>query len=141
MLSEPSSRYLTDRIDPRKLLFFYDFLRGLSLFLLPSILFSTLHASTFVFVVFYGLDWVATVPANRGLSPNNFGARSWTNGLRLDLRCPSSRLDLSPLKVQLCCASTLETTQSPFISLESSVSQLLMSCFKLVNLHQRSRRR
>jgi predicted MFS family arabinose efflux permease len=56
------SGYLTDRIDPRKLLFFYYFLRGLSLFLLPSILFSTLHASTLIFVIFYGLDWVATVP-------------------------------------------------------------------------------
>ena len=56
------SGHLTDRIDPRKLLFFYYFLRGLSLFLLPSILFSTLHASTLVFIIFYGLDWVATVP-------------------------------------------------------------------------------
>ena len=56
------SGYLTDRIDPRKLLFFYYFLRGLSLFLLPSILFSTLHASTLIFIIFYGLDWVATVP-------------------------------------------------------------------------------
>jgi MFS family permease len=56
------SGWLTDRIDPRKLLFFYYFLRGLSLFLLPSILFSSLHASTLVFVIFYGLDWVATVP-------------------------------------------------------------------------------
>jgi len=56
------SGYLTDRIDPRKLLFFYYMLRGLSLFLLPSILFSTVEASTLVFVIFYGLDWVATVP-------------------------------------------------------------------------------
>ena len=56
------SGYLTDRIDPRKLLFFYYFLRGLSLFLLPSILFSTLHPSTLIFIIFYGLDWVATVP-------------------------------------------------------------------------------
>ncbi len=56
------SGHLTDKIDPRKLLFFYYFLRGLSLFLLPSILFSTLHASTLVFIIFYGLDWVATVP-------------------------------------------------------------------------------
>jgi len=56
------SGVLTDRIDPRKLLFFYYFTRGLSLFLLPSILFSTLHASTLVFIIFYGLDWVATVP-------------------------------------------------------------------------------
>ncbi len=56
------SGFLTDRIDPRKLLFFYYLLRGLSLFLLPSILFSTLHPSTLVFIIFYGLDWVATVP-------------------------------------------------------------------------------
>jgi predicted MFS family arabinose efflux permease len=56
------SGWLTDRIDPRKLLFFYYGLRGLSLFLLPSILFSTMHASTLVFIIFYGLDWVATVP-------------------------------------------------------------------------------
>ncbi|MGI9195425.1 MAG: MFS transporter [Candidatus Nanopelagicus sp.] len=56
------SGFLTDRIDPRKLLFFYYLLRGLSLFLLPSILFSSLHPSTLVFIIFYGLDWVATVP-------------------------------------------------------------------------------
>lgn len=57
-----ASGYLTDRFDPRKLLFFYYGLRGLSLFLLPSILFSSVHPSTLVFVIFYGLDWVATVP-------------------------------------------------------------------------------
>ena len=57
-----ASGYLTDRYDPRKLLFFYYFLRGLSLFLLPIILFQTVHPSTLVFVIFYGLDWVATVP-------------------------------------------------------------------------------
>lgn len=56
------SGWLTDKFDPRKLLFFYYSLRGLSLFLLPSILFSTVHPSTLVFVIFYGLDWVATVP-------------------------------------------------------------------------------
>ena len=56
------SGWLTDRIDPRKLLFFYDLFRGISLFLLPSILFATIHPSTLVFVIFYGLDWVATVP-------------------------------------------------------------------------------
>lgn len=56
------SGYLTDKYDPRKLLFFYYGLRGLSLFLLPSILSSSVHPSTLVFVIFYGLDWVATVP-------------------------------------------------------------------------------
>jgi sugar phosphate permease len=62
------SGYLTDRYDPRKLLFFYYGLRGLSLFLLPSILFSSVHPSTLVFVIFYGLDWVATVPPTLVLS-------------------------------------------------------------------------
>jgi MFS family permease len=57
-----ASGWLTDRIDPVKLLFFYYFLRALSLFLLPSILFQSVHPSTLVFVIFYGLDWVATVP-------------------------------------------------------------------------------
>ncbi len=56
------SGWLTDKIDPRKLLLFYYSLRGLSLFLLPSILFESVHPSTLVFVIFYGLDWVATVP-------------------------------------------------------------------------------
>jgi len=56
------SGWLTDRVDPRKLLFFYYLLRGLSLFLLPHILFASPHPSTLVFIIFYGLDWVATVP-------------------------------------------------------------------------------
>ena len=57
-----ASGWLTDKYDPRKLLFFYYGFRGLSLLLLPSILFSSVHPSTLVFVIFYGLDWVATVP-------------------------------------------------------------------------------
>lgn len=57
-----TSGILTDKVDPRKLLFFYYLTRGLSLFLLPAILFQTVHPSTLVFIIFYGLDWVATVP-------------------------------------------------------------------------------
>lgn len=57
-----ASGWLTDRYDPRKLLFTYYFLRGCSLFLLPTILFSTVHPSTLIFTLFYGLDWIATVP-------------------------------------------------------------------------------
>jgi MFS family permease len=57
-----ASGWLTDKVDPRKLLFFYYLVRGLSLFILPAILFQTVHPSTLVFVIFYGLDWVATVP-------------------------------------------------------------------------------
>ena len=72
------SGYLTDKYDPRKLLFFYYGLRGLSLFLLPSILFSTLHPSTMVFVIFYGLDWVATVPPTLMLSRAILGPQRTT---------------------------------------------------------------
>ena len=72
------SGWLTDRIDPRKLLFFYYFLRGLSLFLLPQILFATVHPSTLVFVIFYGLDWVATVPPTILLCRNVLGAERGT---------------------------------------------------------------
>ena len=36
--------------------------RNLCVHWLPLILFSTVHPSTLVFVIFYGLDWVATVP-------------------------------------------------------------------------------
>jgi predicted MFS family arabinose efflux permease len=73
-----ASGYLTDKYDPRKLLFFYYGLRGLSLFLLPSILFSSLHPSTLVFIIFYGLDWVATVPPTIVLCRTILGANRGT---------------------------------------------------------------
>jgi len=69
------SGYLTDRVDPRKLLLFYYGFRGISLLLLPSILFSTLHPSTLVFVIFYGLDWVATVPPTIALCRTVLGPK------------------------------------------------------------------
>src|SRR5207244_4432865 len=58
---------LTDRIDPRWLLFWYYGLRGLSLLLLPFAL-SSAYLTLLVFIVFYGLDWVATVPPTIALS-------------------------------------------------------------------------
>lgn len=72
------SGYLTDRIDPRKLLFFYYGFRGLSLMLLPSILFSTVHPSTLIFVIFYGLDWVSTVPPTIALCRTVLGPKYGT---------------------------------------------------------------
>jgi sugar phosphate permease len=54
------SGWLSDRFDNRKLLFWYYGLRGLSLLWLPSSGFTLLGLS--LFAVFYGLDWVATVP-------------------------------------------------------------------------------
>ena len=73
-----ASGYLTDRVDPRKLLFAYYALRGISLMLLPSLLFATVHPSTLVFVIFYGLDWVATVPPTIALCRTVLGPQQGT---------------------------------------------------------------
>ena len=66
------SGWLTDRFDGRWLLFWYYGLRGLSLLLLPFVLGSTFFG-LIVFIVFYGLDWVATVPPTIGLTAETFG--------------------------------------------------------------------
>ena len=56
-----ASGWLTDRYDPRVLLAWYYSLRGLSLLALPTVL-DLGSLPLLVFIVFYGLDWVATVP-------------------------------------------------------------------------------
>jgi sugar phosphate permease len=66
------SGWLTDRWNSRYLLCWYYGLRGLSLFLLPLALHST-GLTLVVFVVFYGLDWVATVPPTAALASEIFG--------------------------------------------------------------------
>jgi sugar phosphate permease len=68
-----ASGWLTDRVDPRKLLFCYYFLRGLSLLWVDVLLGPSLHPSLFLFVLFYGLDWVATVPPTVALCRRHFG--------------------------------------------------------------------
>jgi MFS family permease len=68
------SGWLTDRIDPRALLGAYYTLRGLSLLILPSLLAPHTEPSTWVFIVFYGLDWIATVPPTVALCREQFGA-------------------------------------------------------------------
>ncbi len=54
------SGWLSDRYDNRKLLAWYYGLRGISLLFLPMSTFTFYGLS--VFAVFYGLDWIATVP-------------------------------------------------------------------------------
>jgi MFS family permease len=66
------SGWLTDRIDPRRLLFAYYALRGMSLMLLDPAL-SARNAGLWTFMVFYGLDWVATVPPTVALCAQQFG--------------------------------------------------------------------
>lgn len=66
------SGWLTDRIDARLLLFWYYGLRGISLLMLPLALNSS-YFVLLVFAVFYGLDWIATVPPTVRLSGNILG--------------------------------------------------------------------
>ncbi|WP_242611092.1 MFS transporter [Blastococcus saxobsidens] len=70
------SGWLTDRVDPRVLLLAYYGLRGFSLFLLPPLFGPELHVSMVAFIVFYGLDWVATVPPTLALCREHFGVRA-----------------------------------------------------------------
>jgi sugar phosphate permease len=65
-----ASGWLTDRYDPRKLLAIYYSLRGLSLLLLP---FVTEFAGLTLFAVFFGLDYIATVPPTAALVADRFG--------------------------------------------------------------------
>ena len=65
------SGWLSDRVDSRWLLFWYYGLRGLSLLYLPHSDFSL--ASLTPFAVFYGLDWIATVPPTLKLTAEKFG--------------------------------------------------------------------
>lgn len=66
-----ASGWLSDRYDNRWLLFWYYGLRGLSLIWLPFTGFELVGLS--VFAVFYGLDWVATVPPTVKLTAQHFG--------------------------------------------------------------------
>ncbi|MBV9773200.1 MAG: MFS transporter [Gemmatimonadetes bacterium] len=67
------SGWLSDRWDNRRLLAWYYSLRGLSLVFLPIALAGPVSAR-WVFAVFYGLDWIATVPPTVRLTANAFGA-------------------------------------------------------------------
>jgi MFS family permease len=65
------SGWLSDRYDNRYLLFWYYGLRGLSLLFLPFTNFSFYGLS--LFAMFYGLDWIATVPPTVRLTAQRFG--------------------------------------------------------------------
>jgi sugar phosphate permease len=66
-----ASGWLSDRFDNRRLLFWYYALRGLSLVYLPYANFTMGGLS--VFAMFYGLDWIATVPPTIKLVADRFG--------------------------------------------------------------------
>ncbi|RYE95094.1 MAG: MFS transporter, partial [Oxalobacteraceae bacterium] len=71
LVGTTASGWLTDRYDPRKLLFVYYGVRGLSLLALPFLDFSA--SSLLLFSIFYGLDWIATVPPTVKLAADAFG--------------------------------------------------------------------
>jgi len=68
-----ASGWLSDRWDSRRLLAWYYGLRGLSLLFLPFAL-ATPGVALWVFAIFYGLDWIATVPPTVKLATDAFGA-------------------------------------------------------------------
>ncbi|WP_329132893.1 MFS transporter [Streptomyces sp. NBC_01476] len=71
-----ASGWFTDRLSPRRLLAIYYGLRGLSLMFLPMLLGDSIHPPMVLFIVFYGLDWVATVPPTIALCREHYGENS-----------------------------------------------------------------
>ncbi|MBV9491917.1 MAG: MFS transporter [Verrucomicrobia bacterium] len=72
LIGTTASGWLTDRVQSRWLLFWYYGLRGFSLMLLPFS-FDPMSGRLPVFAVFYGLDWIATVPPTVALTAEFFG--------------------------------------------------------------------
>ncbi|WUS98508.1 MFS transporter [Streptomyces sp. NBC_00708] len=70
------SGWLTDRFDARRLLAVYYALRGISLLFLPLLMQATVEPPMVFFIVFYGLDWVATVPPTLALCREQYGEDS-----------------------------------------------------------------
>ncbi|MCP8998295.1 MFS transporter [Pseudarthrobacter sp. RMG13] len=74
ILGTIASGWLTDRYNPKILLAVYYQFRGIGLLVLPLLLSATVQPSMIVFVVIYGLDWVATVPPTAAICRKTFGA-------------------------------------------------------------------
>ncbi|MBO9531479.1 MAG: MFS transporter [Solirubrobacteraceae bacterium] len=72
ILGTTGSGWLTDRYSARMLLLVYYTGRGLSLLILPAALSSQGHVLT-AFTIFYGLDWIATVPPTVAIITSRFG--------------------------------------------------------------------
>ncbi|MDN7675694.1 MFS transporter [Burkholderia oklahomensis] len=72
LIGTTMSGWLSDRYDSRVLLFWYYGLRGLSLIYLPHA-FGIDFFGLPLFAVFYGLDWIATVPPTVRLATDVYG--------------------------------------------------------------------
>jgi len=73
LVGTTGSGWLSDRFDNRLLLLMYYGLRGLALLYLPYGFVSEGHGLS-IFAIFYGLDWIATVPPTVALARQAFGA-------------------------------------------------------------------
>ncbi|MBT2387194.1 MFS transporter [Streptomyces sp. ISL-11] len=71
-----ASGWFTDRFEARRLLAVYYGLRGVSLMFLPMLMAPSVHPPMIFFIVFYGLDWVATVPPTIALCREHYGEDS-----------------------------------------------------------------
>ena len=108
------SGWLTDRVDPRLLLFVYYALRGLSLLVVPAAARPGRRSrSLFLFIVFYGLDWVATVPPTVALCRTALRARAVRRRVRLGVRLAHGRRRASPRASPAGSASAPATTSGP----------------------------
>jgi sugar phosphate permease len=70
------SGWLTDRFNPRLLLFFYYVLRGIALIALPIIIGPDVQPPLIVVMILFGLDWVATVPPTATLCRQIYGVET-----------------------------------------------------------------
>ncbi|MEW2586452.1 MFS transporter [Streptomyces virginiae] len=68
-----ASGWFTDRFESRRLLAVYYALRGISLLFLPILLAPSVRPPLIFLIVFYGLDWVATVPPTIALCREHYG--------------------------------------------------------------------
>ncbi len=75
LLGTTASGWLSDRFDNRWLLFWYYLLRGASLLLLPYALAQGSFVLLTIFTIFYGLDWIATVPPTISIARQTFGVQ------------------------------------------------------------------
>jgi predicted MFS family arabinose efflux permease len=74
LVGTTASGWLSDRYDSRRLLFWYYGLRGLALLWLPYAFDAELFGLP-LFAIFYGLDWIATVPPTMKLTADAFGSQ------------------------------------------------------------------
>lgn len=68
-----ASGWLTDRVNSMYLLVAYYGFRGLALLTVPAVLGPNIELPLLFFIVFYGLDWIATVPPTVQLCREYFG--------------------------------------------------------------------